>query len=226
MSGSGSKPSSKSASHELRNSFLAGVLVGLLVMLLGAFFAFTSSPRWTAEASVIVLPLPDMAPAEETAFYEYLSRGQIVATFAELGNNPGFVKAAQDQVAMNEEDRAKSDVTLSMVPATSVVVATATAPNADQAVALANATLTLATTYLKELAVPFRAEVVSGATSATPAGPSKSLILIATLVAALVAGFAVQQITRAFLRSRGRDDAASAHIPSGEEPSQARPVGE
>ncbi len=226
MSGWGSKSRSKGGSRDLRNSVLAGALVALFVVLLGGYFTFTSSPRWSAEASVIVLPLPDLEPAQETAYYEYLSRGQIVATFAELGNNAGFVEAAQDEVGMNEEDRAQSDIALSVVPSTSVVVATATAPNADQAVALANVTLKLASTYLTQLDVPFRAQAVAPATSASPAGPSKALILSATLVAALVSGLATQQITHAFLRSRtGRGEPSAGQAANGEEPSQARPAG-
>lgn len=218
---------SKRDSRNLRISVVAGTIVALLVVILGAFFAFSSSALWSAQASVIVLPSSDLTPAQETAYYEYLSRGQIVATFAEVGNNAQFVQEAQDKIGMSDEDRAKSSVSLSVVPTTSVVLATATAPSADQAVALANATLELARTYLEGLAVPFRAQVVAGAAPATSTGPSTALILSATLVAAIVAGFATQQLTRAILRARGgRGDVDSPQVPTGPgAPSPARTVG-
>lgn len=224
MSGSGST-STQRAARDRRTSVVAGIVAALLVGILGAVVAFTSSTLWTAQASVIVLPSSDLAADQETAYYEYLSRGQIVATFAEVGNNEQFVQEAQDKVGMDNADRAQSDVSLSVIPSTSVVVATATAPTADEAVALANVTLELASTYLEGLAVPFRAQVVAGAAPATPAGPSKALMLTATLVAALVAGVATQQLANAILRlRRRREEPGQSDMPAGE-PAKAPSAG-
>lgn len=209
MSGSGTKHWPKRASSDLRTSVYSGVVVALLVVVAGAFFALTSSSRWTAQASIVVLPSSSLGPAEESAFYEYLSRGQIVATFAEVGNN---VRSLQDV-----HDKAKSSVTLSVVPNTSVVLVQATAPTSHQAVALADATTELARTYFDRLAVPFRTQVVAGSTGAAEqTRPTKALILIATLVAALVAGIAMQQATLAILRARrGQAEVAPAeHRPA------------
>lgn len=222
MSGLGSKPQPSRRSRDLRISIVAGFVVGLLIVLLGSYFAYTSSPTYTAESSIVVLPKPGLGPAQETSFYEYLSRGQIVATIAEVGNNAQFVQDAQDAIGMNEGYRAGSTVALNVVPSTSVVVAVATAPDPEVAVALANASVDLARKYLQDFEVPFRAKVVAQATSATPSGPSQSLILTATVVAALVAGFAAQQIVHTVLRSRSKRREASA---AQEEPLSAGPSG-
>lgn len=228
MRGSGTENGPKRAASDLRISVYSGVVVALLVVIAGAFLALTSSSPWTAQASIVVLPSSSLGPTEEAAFYEYLSRGQIVATFAEVGNNVQFLQDAQDKVGMNEADQAKSSVTLSVVPSTSVVLVQATAPTADQAVALADATTELARTYFDRLAVPFRTQVVAGATGAAEqTGPTRALIVIATLVAALVAGIAMQQATLAILRARrGQAEMAPADVPaSNEDPTERQPVG-
>lgn len=216
MSGSRTKHWPKRASSDLRTSVYSGVVVALLVVVAGAFFALTSSSRWTAQASIVVLPSSSLGPAEESAYYDYLSRGQIVATFAEVGNNVRSLQDAQAKIGMNEADQAKSSVTLSVVPNTSVVLVLATARTSHQAGALADATTELARTYFDRLAVPFRTQVVADATGAAKrTGPTKALILIATLVAALVAGIAMQQATLAILRARrGQAEVAPAELPA------------
>lgn len=229
MSGSGTELRPKRASRDLRTSVYSGVVVALLVFIAGAFFALTSSSKWTAEASIVMLPSSSLGPAQEAAFYEYLSRGQIVATFTEVGNNAEFLQEAQEEIGMNAADRATSSVTLSVVPSTSVVLVQANAPTSDQAVALADATTELARAYFAQLAVPFRTEVVAGAVgAAAPTGPTTALMLIATLVAALVAGIAVQQATLAILRARrGRAaEVTPTQVPaSSGEPTGPQPAG-
>lgn len=225
MPDSGNGRRAKRASHDLRISVYSQVVVTLLVVIAGAFLALTSSSRWTAEQSIVVLPSSGLESGAEASFYEYLSRGQLVATFSEVGNDAQSLRDAQNSVGMNEADRAESSVSLSVVPGTSVVLVQATAPTSDQAVALADATTELARTDFDRLDVPFR--TLAGATGAAmPSGPSKALILIATLVAALVAGIAVQQATLAILRARrGPTRVARAQVSSSNgEPTEPQPV--
>ncbi len=80
----------------LRTSIVVGVVVALLLTGAGAFYAFSQQRSWVAESMLVVLPSADLDEATAASYYETLSRGQIVATFAEVAGTQGFEQQAED----------------------------------------------------------------------------------------------------------------------------------
>ena len=180
--------------REVRTSVLAGVIAALLVVVAGAGLALTTQPKWTAESVLVVLPSADLDTADSAAYYETLSRGQIVATFAEVADNLRFQDQAVQQLGLTDAQRAGLTTTVSVVPDTSVILVRTTAGTAAVAEQVADATTTLASTYLAGLSEPYRTDVVHDAAgTAASSGTSPSTLLALAVVVALIVGVVVQQ---------------------------------
>lgn len=182
------------ARREVRISVLAGAVAALLVVVAGAGLAVLSPPKWTAESVLVVLPSADLDTSDSAAYYETLSRGQIVATFAEVADNLRFQDQAEQSLNLSDAQRAGVTTTVTVVPDTSVILVRTTAGTAAAAEQLADATTTVATTYLAGLSEPYRADLVHGAAgTATPTGTSPTTLLALAVVVGLIVGVAVQQ---------------------------------
>jgi hypothetical protein len=182
------------ARREVRISVLAGAVVALLVVVAGAGLAVMSQPKWTAESVLVVLPSADLDTSDSAAYYETLSRGQIVATFAEVADNLRFQDQAERNLDLSDEQRAGVTTTVSVVPDTSVILVRTTAGTAAVAEQLADGTTTLASAYLAGLSEPYRTELVHGAEgTAVSSGTSPTTLLALAVVVALIVGVAVQQ---------------------------------
>jgi capsular polysaccharide biosynthesis protein len=182
------------ARREVRVSVLAGTVVALLVVVAGAGLALMSTPKWTAESVLVVLPSADLDTSDSAAYYETLSRGQIVATFAEVADNQRFQDQAEQSLQLSDAERAGVTTTVSVVPDTSVILVRTTAGTAAVAEQLADATTTLATNYLAGLSKPYRTDLVHGAAgTAAASGTSPTMLLALAVVVGLIAGVGVQQ---------------------------------
>lgn len=182
------------ARREVRISVLAGVVAALLVVVAGAGLAVLSKPKWTAESVLVVLPSAALDTSDSAAYYETLSRGQIVATFAEVAENLRFQDQAEQNLQLSDAQRAGVTTTVSVVPDTSVILVRTTAGSAAVAEQVADATTTLATTYLAGLSEPYRTDLVHGAEgTATATGTSPLVLLALSVVVALIVGVGVQQ---------------------------------
>lgn len=194
------KPSSFSR-REVKVSVLAGALAALLVVLAGAAVALTSSTKWTAESVLVVLPNADLSASDSAAYYETLSRGQIVATFAEVADNQRFQDQAEATLQLTDAQRAGVTTTVTVVPDTSVILVRTTAGTAAVAEQLANATTSLASAYLAGLSEPYRTDLVHDATgSAAASGTSPVILLALAVIVGLIAGVAVQQAVYHLMR--------------------------
>jgi hypothetical protein len=195
--------------RSLRRSVVAGGLLAVLVLLAGGIFAATQHKTWTAETALVVLPSARLDPATSAAFYETLSRGQIVATFAEVGNDAGLQARAMDALGLPAADRAGVSTALSVVPDTSVILVRSTADDASVAERVADGTAAAATSSFTALSDAYRTQVVrSAAGSAFASGLSGSLVLALAVLVALVLGLAVQQAVYHLLEARTRTTAA------------------
>lgn len=173
---------------------LAGGVAAVLVVVAGAGLAMTTQPTWTAESVLVVLPSADLDSSESAAYYETLSRGQIVATFAEVADNLRFQQQAEQSLQLSEAERAGVSATVTVVPDTSVILVRATAGTATVAEEVADATTTLAVAYLAGLSEPYRTDLVHDAQgSAFSSGTSPTLLLALAVIVALIAAVAVQQ---------------------------------
>jgi capsular polysaccharide biosynthesis protein len=178
----------------IRQSIIAGAALALLALLGGMAVAVTQQRVWTAEAVAVVLPARALDDATSAAYYETLSRGQIVATFAEVASNLRFEQQAEDRLQLNSSVRTSLTTRVTVVPDTSVILVRVTSPNAVLAEQVADTTTAIVAEYLGKLAQPYRIDSVNSARgTAYSSSTSPVLLVIATIVVALVAGLAFQQ---------------------------------
>ena len=182
------------ARREVRVSVLAGAIAALLVVVGGAGLALMSKPKYTAESVLVVLPSADLDTSDSAAYYETLSRGQIVATFAEVADNLRFQDQAEQNLQLSDAERAGVTTAVTVVPDTSVILVRTTAGSAAVAEQVADATTGLASTYLAGLSEPYRTDLVHGAEgTAVASGTSPTILLALAIVVALIVGVGVQQ---------------------------------
>lgn len=178
----------------LRRSLVTGAVAAALLLLAGVAFALTQPKTWTAESVVVVLPATSLDDATSAAYYETLSRGQIVATFAEVAGNLRFVQQAEERLGLTPEQREQVSTEVSVVPTTAVILVRASAADAAVAEQVADATTEISSDYLAGLSEPFRTYQVHEARgTAVASGTPVLLLLGASVVVALVAGLAAQQ---------------------------------
>jgi hypothetical protein len=177
----------------LRTSIVVGVVVALLLAGAGAFYAFTQQRSWVAESMLVVLPSADLDESTSASYYETLSRGQIVATFAEVAGTQRFEQQAEDRLGLSPAERETVSTEVSVVPDTAVILIRSTAADALVARQVAQITTSLSVDYLAGLTQPFRAVTVPSGSAAEPTGMSPLVLAAAGLMAGLVAGLAVQQ---------------------------------
>jgi hypothetical protein len=178
----------------VRQSIVAGVIVALALLAGGVGYALTQHRTWAAESMVVVLPAVSLDDATSASYYETLSRGQIVATFAEVAGSLGFEQQAEDRLGLTAGQRAQVTTDVSVVPDTAFILIRATADDADVAQRMVAATTDLSVQYLAGLSKPYRVVTVpSAAGSASATGMSLPVLLAAALAVALVAGLALQQ---------------------------------
>ncbi|GAA1850633.1 hypothetical protein ACFFOM_04230 [Microlunatus capsulatus] len=178
----------------LRPSVVAGAVLALLALVVGVLLALAQERVWTAESVVVVLPAASLDDATSAAYYETMSRGQIVATFAEVADNLRFEQQAEDRLQLSAAQREAVSTEVTVVPDTSVLLVRTTADDAGTAEQVADATTTLASEYLAGLSRPYRTAVVHTADGSAYASGTSPLVLVgAAVVVALVGGLAVQQ---------------------------------
>lgn len=184
---------SRRLTGNLRTSVLVGIVVALLLAGAGAFYAFSQQRSWVAESMVVVLPSAELDEATSASYYETLSRGQIVATFAEVAGTQRFEQRAEDQLGLSPAERSVVSTEVTVVPDTAVILIRSTAGSAQVAQQVSRITTSLSVSYLTGLTQPFRAVTVSSDSTAEPTGLSPWVLAAAGLMAGLVAGLAVQQ---------------------------------
>jgi len=185
-----------SGARPLRRSVVLGVVVAILLLAAGAAFAATQHRTSTAEAVLVVLPRADLDEATSAAFYETMSRGQIVGTFAEVGGNASFQNQAMDSLKLTPAVRSGVSTEVSVVPDTSVILVRTTADSPAVAEQVADGAADLMTTYLSKLSDAYRTQVVHhAADSAFSSGMSPALVLLLAAVVAVALGLTVQQAT-------------------------------
>lgn len=178
----------------LRRSIVVGVIVALILLAGGLAYALTQRASYTAESVVVVLPAATLDDAASAAYYETLSRGQIVATFAEVAGNLQFEQQAEQSVGLSPAQAENVTTEVTVVPDTAVILIRTTAPDAATAEKVADAVTSLSAQYWAGLSKPYSTRVVGSSRGTAVASGTSQVILIGAAVAvALVAGLAVQQ---------------------------------
>jgi len=176
-------------------SIVAGVLTAVAVLVLGALFASSRPTQWTAEAQFLMGPPDNADRTRIAAYYETLSRGQVVATAAELMGERRFqVGAATDLRLPTTGD---VSVRATVVPGTALVSVTATGRNRDQVEKMPGAVIVRATPTINTLLSPYRVHPLGSAVgTARQTGLSKGQFVAVLALVAVVAGVAVQQVVQ------------------------------
>lgn len=167
---------------------VVGVLVALVLLGAGFLLAGRQTTQYQASSSVVVLPDQTLAPEVVAGYYDTLSQGQVVGTFAEVLRVRAVPSAPPG-----------SDVTVEAVPDTAVIRITATAPTAGAAEAAADAVIesTSGSSYVNEFYSPYRLAQSSGAAgTAEQLGVSRGVLLAVAGLVALVLGVVAQQGVR------------------------------
>ncbi|MGR6967115.1 hypothetical protein ACU610_21895 [Geodermatophilus sp. URMC 61] len=173
---------------------LTGLAVALLV-LVGGWLLYVDRPaEYEASSTLVVLPNDQLS--EAASYYDTLSQGQIVTTFA------GILDLQATQVAAAGEEQVR-EVTVDVVPDTSLIQITGTATDAESAEAATDAVLTQSRTYFDQLTFPYEVNVVQGAVgTAQPTGLAPGLLAAVVAAVALIAGIATYLAIRAVLPAR------------------------
>lgn len=206
--------------HSRRLPVLAGLLIAVLVGLAGSALWFIRPSQYEASTALVVLPSGQND--ESASFYDTLSRGQVVETFAEILGLQG---------GQQPELRAAGvTVVVEVVPDTSLIEVRATAADAVTAERFADSVLVESRPYFSQLSSPYSVSVVRDATDTAqqvglPLGP---LVAVVAVVAVLT-GVAAALATRALLAAgdplrvwrRYRGDAADTAVPARDVPAAA-----
>jgi capsular polysaccharide biosynthesis protein len=196
---------------------IAGVLFTVLILASGLFWVFSRSHTWAAKAVVVVLPAPGIPSGTAASYYDTLSRGQIVETYAEILRLQRFQEATIAGLDRATAQPAKTTVTVAVVPNTALITITATGPSRTVAETLADGVFTQAGNYVRSLAGPYTVTAVSTAKgTGTQSTSHTSGFLAVLVVVALVVGLGVQQAVSQLVNARGKVVSAA--------PSQVSPI--
>lgn len=175
-------------------SIVAGIVTAALVIATGLYVVSGRPTQWEAYGSVLVLPAAGLDPDQVPGYYETLSRGQVVESYAEILRLQRFADGTADALDLrpSESDRVTADV--SVPTATALIQVRVTAPTAVTAERMTAGIVTAAADYIAGLGQPYGATVASdGAGTAQQRTPPTTLLFGLVVLAGLVLGVIVQQ---------------------------------
>jgi capsular polysaccharide biosynthesis protein len=211
-----------------RLSLAVGAFVTASLLIGGLAFTLLQPAGWSATATVMVLPAFGLEEGSVSSYYETLSRGQIVATYAEMLRLQRFEASALRHLEDAGVDREKLDVAVKVVPSTAIINLTVTASGREAAEAAADSLLEEATAYFDTLAQPFTIAVVGPAKeSGRRTGPAKLPLAVVVALTAVVAGIVSQQVVAQLTAARapGTDTIAQGGGRVAAAPPETRPSG-
>ncbi len=177
-------------------SISAGLVVFALLMTAGFAYSRSVVPEWAARANVLVLPGQPVNPDQVPAYYETLSRGQMVHTLAELARLGEFQTETADRYGFTEAQREAVELTVIVVAETAMLQVVATSEDPNLAVAMVDGVVDLSTQYVADLSLPYAlVPVGEGRNNVTESGLPQSLVLLVFGLVALGLGVAYQQAT-------------------------------
>jgi hypothetical protein len=174
--------------------------LGLLIGLIVANALTGREERFTAQATLAMLPEKNIPLEQVSNFWEILSRGQATGSAAIVLNDGSWLDAAAQAAGVP-----KSQLTVSAgaVPNTTLITVTMTAQSARAAEVALESVLANATPQAAAVSGPFSLEtIVPPAGSARAMGPAPVQMLGALGVAGLLAGAGVGLLISRSVRER------------------------
>jgi capsular polysaccharide biosynthesis protein len=214
---------------ETRLSFAAAVVVGLVIFGVGLVLILGQPHDWTAKSTAVVLPKADVPEDSAPSYYDTLSQGQIVETYAEVLRLQRFKNESVQALKLGVAGES-AQVTVSVVPNTALLSVTASGPDAQTAEKLADTVLERARTYVNGLSgagrAPYTIQRVSSAAGTGTQPPSNSVTLLAALfVVSLVIAFATYQgVSQLLLLRQRRRDSESNNGNGVARPARRKPT--
>jgi capsular polysaccharide biosynthesis protein len=181
-------------------SVAAGLVAVLCISAAAWAFAARRPAGWEAEARVVVLPEGRQGQPADTGYYEALSRGQVVGTFAEMVQLDRFEANAAASLSLTPQQQRSVEVNATVIPDSAMITVAASAPDRATAEAMADNVVLSSSEELAAFAEPYTLELVNSATGqGRQVGlPGLEYGLIMAVVA-LVGGIAVQQAVHQLL---------------------------
>jgi capsular polysaccharide biosynthesis protein len=178
----------------LTTSIGAGIATFVVVLVVGIGLFVSQPSKVTASSSIVVIPSSTVANDSVAAYYETLSHGQVIATYAEIMRGGDFETQAARTLRLTPGERAKVHVDVRVVTDTALIEVVVTAPDRQIATSMANGIATAATTYVRGLDQPYTLRPVNKATESQDVGISTATLLAVVFVVGLVAGLGAQQL--------------------------------
>lgn len=216
----------KKRSDGITPSIGAGVLAAMLVLVGCAFFLGRNDPEWSSQASFLVLPRREVGFDAMAGYYETLSRGQVVATFAELLRLQEFEKSAANRLSLDPASRKGLTVTVQVIPDTSIIRVKAASPMKRTAELVADEVRREAQDSISKLGQPYTVEIVTSGESATRSQLALIPLAAGAIGSAVAVGFAVQQSLLALMRVTRLRVVSHSDIGSSDGSAAARSRGE
>jgi len=193
---------SKSPAGRIGLGVVVGVTIAALILIGGLGWVLTRSNNWSAKATAVVLPRPDIPAQTAAGYYDTLSRGQIIETYAEE-LRAKFPNAGDAGINLGTAGARQTTIVVAVVPNTALVTIEATSPNGPTAEAVADAVFTQGSDYIRSLAQPYVLNSVSAAKGTATQNTSHTGGFLAVLVVvAIVVGIAVQQAVSQLVNTR------------------------
>jgi hypothetical protein len=208
-----------------RTSLAVGAAIFVIALVSGLAVAATRPHKWSATSADIVLPSARLDSATGAGYYESLSRGQVVASVAEILRLRSLNTSAADRLGLSASQRGDLAVAIEAVPETALVRITVTSPERRVAGPMAAALLTEANAYFRSgwsdelppalrqagapasgagLLSPYTlTPVSSGLGNEERVGISTMQFGVVALVVAIIAALAAQQATQQLERLVG-----------------------
>ena len=175
-------------------SIVAGVVVAALVMAAGAYLVSGRPTQWESRGSVLVLPAARLETDQVPGYYETLSRGQVVESYAEILRLQRFADATAESLDVPKADLDGVRAEVSVPTGTALIQVRVTAPTADVAERMTAGIVTAAAAYINDLAQPYDATVASdGVGTAEQRVPPTRILFGLVALGALALGLIVQQ---------------------------------
>ncbi len=196
LTGPARRPASARGRYKvLTRSAIAGVFAFVIIVGAGAAAVHESTPKWTAQTSLVLLPNKDIDPSEAAGYFDTLSRGQITSTAGEILGLNRFKVGAASELHLTRAQTTATSVKASVVTGSSIVNVSVSASSASISERMADTLVSQATDTVNALIAPYQLSVVSKAgDSATLTGSlSSTKFLLVLVVVALALGVGTQQ---------------------------------
>lgn len=185
-------------------SLVAGLVVAALVAAVAGALLVARQEQWSATASLLVVPdAGDAEPDVVAGLYDALSRGQVPATYAELLRDLGLEDDEGERQGLSAAALREIALEVVVVPDTSVLDLTVTAPQPGLAESVAEGVLVQSQEFLSGLESPYTVVSVGAAAGKAHRVGLPALPLAGVVAAvALLAGAAAQQAVAGLSRAR------------------------